>query len=75
MTRKEVMFMSPAGRPKVDNPKSSRFSIRLDEETERKLKAYCEQHNFTKGEAIRRGTHLLLDKTEVIYEKTKNRNF
>lgn len=54
--------MSPAGRPKADNPKSSRFSIRLDEETERKLKIYCEQHDITKGEAIRRGIHLLLAK-------------
>lgn len=54
--------MSPAGRPKADNPKSSRFSIRLDEETERKLKNYCEQHDITKGEAIRRGIHLLLAK-------------
>ncbi len=62
VTRKEVMFMSPAGRPKADNPKSSRFSIRLDEETERKLKIYCEQHDITKGEAIRRGIHLLLAK-------------
>mgnify|MGYP000089182256 FL=1 len=53
--------MSPAGRPKADNPKSSRFSIRLDE-TERKLKIYCEQHDITKGEAIRRGIHLLLAK-------------
>ena len=54
--------MSPAGRPKADNPKSSRFSIRLDEETERKLKIYCEQYDITKGEAIRRGIHLLLAK-------------
>ncbi len=66
--------MPPVGRPKVDNPKSNRFSIRLDKETERKLKAYCKQHNFTKGEAIRKGIHLLLDK-EAIYEKAKNRNF
>lgn len=52
--------MSPAGRPKADNPKSSRFSIRLDVETERKLELYCKAHGITKGEAIRRGIHLLL---------------
>lgn len=52
--------MSPIGRPKVDNPKSSRFSIRLDEETENKLKDYCEKNKITKGEAIRQGIHLLL---------------
>ena len=51
--------MSPIGRPKVDNPKLSRFSIRLDEKTEIKLKLYCEKY---KGEAIRRGINLLLEK-------------
>lgn len=55
--------MSPAGRPKAENPKQSRFSIRLDAETERKLEEYCAEHNITKGEAIRRGIHLLLSQT------------
>lgn len=53
--------MSPAGRPKSENPKESRFSIRLDANTEQRLKVYCEQHSITKGEAIRRGIHLLLE--------------
>lgn len=53
-------IISPAGRPKAEKPKSSRFSIRLDNETEEKLQAYCEEHGITKGEAIRRGIHLLL---------------
>ncbi|MCI8506890.1 MAG: CopG family transcriptional regulator [Lachnospiraceae bacterium] len=52
--------MSPAGRPKADNPKSSRFSVRLDMETEKELEEYCKQHNISKGEAIRQGIHLLL---------------
>lgn len=54
--------MSPVGRPKAENPKQSRFSIRLDAETERKLEEYCKKHNVSKGEAIRRGIHLLLEK-------------
>ncbi|MGN0142495.1 MAG: ribbon-helix-helix protein, CopG family [Roseburia sp.] len=52
-------MMSPVGRPKADKPKSSRFSIRLDEETEEHLKKYCEYHQITKGEAIRRAINLL----------------
>lgn len=52
--------MSPAGRPKSENPKATRFSIRLDAETERRLEAYCEKHGITKGEAIRRGIDKLL---------------
>ncbi len=53
--------MSPrTGRPKADNPKAIQYSVRLDAETEEKLTLYCEEHGITKGEAIRRGIHLLL---------------
>lgn len=41
------------GRPKVDNPKDVRYSIRLDADTERRLEAYCVRRNVTKGAAIR----------------------
>nr|DAL91864.1 MAG TPA: NikA, BACTERIAL CONJUGATION, RELAXASE, DNA [Caudoviricetes sp.] len=53
--------MSPrTGRPKSDNPKDIRYSIRLDVETEQLLAQYCSEHNITKGEAVRRGIQLLL---------------
>lgn len=48
------------GRPKVDKPKDIKYSIRIDNDTEEKLKAYCEKHGISKGEAIRQGIHLLL---------------
>lgn len=55
--------MSPrTGRPKSEKPKDIRYSIRLDTETEEMLKEYCKKHNITKGEAIRQGIHLLLQK-------------
>lgn len=55
--------MSPrTGRPKVDNPINIRTSVRLDKETDNKLNRYCEEHGITKGEAIRKGVHLLLAK-------------
>lgn len=50
----------PIGRPKAIKPKSNRFSICLDDETEEKLNVYCEQNKVSKGEAIRRGINLLL---------------
>ena len=56
--------MSPAGRPKSENPKQSRFSIRLDARTEERLEDYCKRHNISKGEAIRQGIHLLLAQDE-----------
>lgn len=57
----EVKRVSPkTGRPKAENPKDIRYSVRLDTETEKKLQNYCDVHGITKGEAIRRGIHLLL---------------
>lgn len=50
------------GRPKVDKPKDIRYSIRIDQETEKRLVEYCEKKGITKGEAIRQGIHLLLGK-------------
>jgi len=53
--------MSPrTGRPRVDNPINKRFSVCLDEQTLKSLEAYCREHGITKGEAIRKGVHLLL---------------
>ena len=53
--------MSPrTGRPKTDNPINIRTSVRLDAETDKRLNEYCKLHNISKGEAIRKGVHLLL---------------
>jgi predicted DNA-binding protein len=53
--------MTPrTGRPKSAKPKDVKYSIRLDDETEKRLKEYCVESGITKGEAIRRGIHLLL---------------
>ena len=51
------------GRPKVDNPKDVRYSIRLDADTEQRLEAYCVR-NVTKGAAIREALELLLLRDE-----------
>ena len=48
------------GRPKVENPKDIRFSIRLDAGTQAKLKEFCEAQGMTRTEAIRKGIDLLL---------------
>lgn len=48
----------------MDNPKTVKYSVRLDVETEEQLKEYCEANGITRMEAIRRGIHLLLKKEE-----------
>lgn len=61
--RKRGEEVSPrTGRPKLDNPKKIRYSIRLDVETEEQLKKYCEKYHITKVEAIRQGINLILTK-------------
>ncbi len=47
--------MSPMGRPKSDNPKSEKVTVRLDKEHSEILKEYCEKAKVEKAEAIRRG--------------------
>ena len=47
--------MSPrTGRP-TDNPKGKPITIRLDNEAQTILDAYCKQEKVEKGEAARRG--------------------
>lgn len=50
------------GRPKVENPKDVRFSIRLDAETDKKLCEYCERNEITRATAIRTAIQRLLGK-------------
>jgi Ribbon-helix-helix protein, copG family. len=50
------------GRPKADNPKDIKFSIRLDEETNKQLDEYSEKHHIRKAEAIRKAIFQLLGK-------------
>ncbi|MBM6749008.1 MULTISPECIES: CopG family transcriptional regulator [Megamonas] len=57
-----IVGQAKVGRPKVNNPKTIKFSIRLDVDTEQKLLKYCKKHEISKGEAIRQGINLLLEK-------------
>ena len=54
--------MTRTGRPRAEKPKEIKYSIRMDAETEQKLKVYCEQHGIAKAEAIRQAIQLLLEK-------------
>lgn len=57
--------MSPrTGRPKVDNPQNQRFSIRLDDNTGKRLDAYCEREGKTRAAVIRDAIARFLDAEE-----------
>ena len=52
--------MSPrTGRPKIENPKTERVTVRLDDECVEILNSYCEQNDVDKAEAIRKGIYKL----------------
>ena len=55
------MSQGKVGRPKANRPKDIRFSIRLDDELSARLILYCEEHNISKAEAIRKGLNLLFE--------------
>lgn len=46
----------------MDKPKDIKYSIRMDEETEKLLIEYCIEKQISKGEAIRQAIKLLLNK-------------
>ncbi|WP_195891736.1 MULTISPECIES: hypothetical protein [Eubacteriales] len=48
------------GRP-TDNPKDKTLFVRLDNESNDALEAYCKQENVTRAEAARRGIKKLKD--------------
>ena len=57
--------MSPRTvRPKLDNPKSARITIRLDTSTVEFLDQYCQEHKIDKAEAIRLGIDKLRSETQ-----------
>lgn len=54
--------MSPrTGRPRLENPIREQITVRLTKETMAKLESYCQEHQLTKGEAVRKGVEQLLD--------------
>lgn len=56
--------MSPrTGRPKSDNSKGTMLRVRIDEETERKLKETAKNMNLTKSDVVRNGINSEYQKT------------
>lgn len=55
--------MSPRmGRPPKDNPLSIVVKVRIDADTNDRLKAYCSEHQVTRTEVIRQGIEMVINK-------------
>jgi hypothetical protein len=62
-TESEVFKMSPrTGRPKALQPKTIEVKARIDEKTNDRLNQYCEKHNVTRTDVVRKGIENVLDK-------------
>ena len=58
--------MSRMGRPKGDNNKGIVCTLRMDENTAKRLEAYCRLISVGRSQAIREAIDLLLSETEKI---------
>lgn len=56
--------MSPAGRPKIENPKNIRLEIRLTKQENQLLEECAERVNATKTEVINKGVKLVKDELD-----------
>ena len=56
--------MSPMGRPKINNPKATQITVRLDDETLEKLDKSAEALNETRVQVIRRGIEKVFSDTK-----------
>ena len=57
--KKGVMLISPAGRPKVENPKNVRLEIRLTKQENELLEECVKKTHTTKTEVINKGVRLV----------------
>ena len=65
MAQKRGDKMSPQkGRPPSKNPKNIEVKARLDEQTARRLFAYCEKLGITRTDALRKGIERILEDEE-----------
>lgn len=57
--------MSPrTGRPIIGAKKDIDVKVRFDKETHDKLLKYCDEHNITRAEAIRKSVQLLVSENK-----------
>ena len=51
--------MSKMGRPKAENPRLIKVTVRLTEEENMLFLEYADKHNLSKSDAIKKGLELL----------------
>ena len=57
--KSEVITVTPLGRPKSENPKSTQLAVRIDDSTLSKLDEVAKVNSETRVQTIRRGIEKL----------------
>ena len=50
------------GRPREENPNTINLTVMIYSKLNKKLTAYCEEKNISKGEVVRNGIEMVLGK-------------
>ena len=51
--------MAKVGRPKIENPKVNKISVRLSDEEHEKLIEFAKEHSMTKAEVFKKGLEMV----------------
>ncbi len=64
MRGKHMPRREGAGRPKLDNPKANKVSMRLSNEELARFEAYAFQHGLSKADTLRKAVKELYERDE-----------
>lgn len=57
-------YMSPAGRPKTDNPRNINLNIRLTKKESDEIRECAEKLNMTRTDTIMKGIHMVKEELD-----------
>lgn len=62
--------MAVMGRPRVDEPKDKRVSMRVNEKDYNEIMAYAKDHNLTVAELIKEAVNQYMDEKNKLEDRT-----
>lgn len=61
--------MARTGRPRIEDPRSYRVTLRFSKAQQARLEAYCEKHHLNKAQVLMKGFEELLRQDEEAEHK------
>ena len=63
--------MAVIGRPRIDDPKDKRVSMRVNEKDYNEIMAYAKDHDLTVAELIKEAINQYMDENNKLESRTK----